>query len=141
MVLAAHALPRSASQPAAQPEAAVTSAPSQLVLSSFARLTPAHGERPRPFANLTASCYINAGIMACFGVQSFREVLYNIYTSRQRRLDAVLLPAATHPDISLRISIQKGNGPRTTHEERLAVTFKAVFEPQAGMLMLPRLFT
>ena len=107
----------------------------------FARRTAAHDDKPRPFVNLGLSCYINAGVMACFGVPSFREVLYNVYETRRKRLDMSLLPAATNPSIGARPVILEVANPHTTDEERLAVTFKAAFEPPAGKAMLPRLFT
>ena len=79
--------------------------------------------------------------MACFGVQAFRELLFNIYEARKRRLDVHLLPAAIDPTINIDLRIQEKHDPRTTHEERLAVTLKAVFAPKAGHAMVPRLFT
>ena len=79
--------------------------------------------------------------MACFGVRAFREILVNIYEARKRRLDVHLLPAALHPGININSRVQEIPDLRTTHEERLAVTFKATLEPKAGRPMVPRLFT
>ena len=125
-------LPRPASQ-AVEP-VRVSSVP-------FVKTTPAHDDKPRPFSNLSNSCYINAGVMACFGVQAFREILSNVYTTRKRRLDAHLLTAAVNPALNIDLRIKEKEDPRSIHEERLAVTFKATFEPKTGQPLVPRLFT
>ena len=79
--------------------------------------------------------------MACLGVQSFREVLRNIYETQKQRLDVTLLPAASNQSITAHPTIAEVPNPSTTDEERLAVTFKASFESPAGVGMLPRLLT
>ena len=105
--------------------------------SAWARATPQHDDKPRPFVNLGASCYINATLTALFGIQTFRETLKNIYDAHAQRLERVLWPAAT----SHRVRVLEVTDARTTNEERLAVTFRACFEPQAGTGVVPVLFT
>ena len=105
--------------------------------SAWARLTPQHDDKPRPFVNLGASCYINATLTALFGIQLFRDTLKNIYDADAERLDRVLWPAAT----GHRFGALKITDARTTNEERLAVTFRACFEAQAGTGLVPVLLT
>ena len=93
--------------------------------------------KPRPFANLGASCYINATLTALCGIQLFRDTLKNIYDADAERLDRVLWPAAT----GHRFGALKSTEARTTNEERLAVTFRACFEPPAGTGLVPVLLT
>ena len=133
--------PTCASSSATSDAASSAGMPAIASCGPFARATSSHDDKPRPFANLTCSCYINSGVMACFGVQAFREILVTVYEARKRRLDRHLLPAAVHPAVNIDLRIQEHQDPHTTHEERLAVTFKAAFEPKAGMPIVPRLFT
>ena len=97
--------------------------------------------KPRPFVNLMNSCYINAGIMACFGVSTFRKLWTTILDDHNHRLMNTLWPAAINPAATVDDRISEIKDRSTTHEERLPVTYKASRRPPSGIAMVPRLIT
>jgi ubiquitin C-terminal hydrolase len=104
----------------------------------FRRPSPLHDDKPRPYSNVKASCYINAALQALYGVNCVRQVLSSIFDLHSARLRETLWYAATSMSNEV---IRELDDERTTHEERLAVTYHASFEPPIGSALTPRLFT
>ena len=115
-----------------------------IVASPFLRI-PGADDKPRPFFNLGASCFINAALTALFGPIAFRNVLSQIFETDEARLRHHLWPTAVSISGTHR---EKDASPAMTHEERLAVTYAASLRAPTdsdtvprGRAMIPYLFT
>jgi len=107
---------------------------------------PAADDKPRPFANLGSSCFINASLTALFGPAPLRHALMDVFITAEDRLRKTLWPTAV--SLTGMTTELLRNRRHSTHEERLAVTLVTSLRAPAhderlprGAAVVPRLLT
>lgn len=135
---ASGAAPQACASTAASSSATPASTPN---LSLNAGSTPAEEcDRPRAFLNLGTSCYINATVMALFGVHPIRLALRDIWDSTPDFLRRTLQQVNQSPAAE-RTRPRETDYAACSNDVRLASVFHVCLQPPRATALVPRLFT